>query len=124
MAAQMSLTREGVAKAFALSPETQLSLEEAGVLGPEPDGTYDLVTVAANLFNYGMRNAQEANARLLAAASALNDTLPALERLSALADHAELDGPARERITQELARFFDVFSKALSRATESLKAAV
>ena len=119
---QISLTREGVAKAFGLSPEVFSALEEAGVLQPQPDGAFDLAAVAASLFNYGMANAKAANERLLAAAGALNDTLPALQRLSELPQHAELEGPARDKVTTELAQFFEVFSKALSRATQTLQA--
>ncbi len=109
-------------KAFGLSPELFEALQSAGVLTPDPDGSYDLASVAANLFNYGMANARTANERLLAAASALNETLPALQQLSELPHHANLDGPAREAVTRELSRFFEVFSKALGRATEALQA--
>ena len=119
---QISLTREGVAKAFGLSPELFGALEDAGVLTAQEDGAFDLAAVAASLFNYGMANAKAANERLLAAAGALNDTLPALQRLSELAQHTGLDGPARDKVTTELAQFFEVFSKALSRATQTLQA--
>ncbi|HEX2552859.1 MAG TPA: hypothetical protein VHL98_04105 [Microvirga sp.] len=109
-------------KAFGLSPELFEALHEAAVLKPEPDGAYDLASVAANLFNYGMANARTANQRLLAAASALNETLPALQRLSDLPHNDALDGPAREAVTRELSQFFEVFAKALGQATEVLQA--
>lgn len=109
-------------KAFGLSPELFEALRAAGVLEPEPDGSFDLATVAAHLFNYGMANARTANERLLAAASALNETLPALQRLSDLPHHGDLDDAARAAVTRELSQFFEVFSKALGRATEALQA--
>jgi hypothetical protein len=68
-----------------------------------------------------MANARAANERLLAAAHALNETLPALQRLSELPEHAELDGDVREKVTRELSQFFEVFSKALGRATTTLQ---
>ena len=117
----ISLTRDGVVKAFGLSPELFQSLEEAGILTPQEDGAFDLATVAAALFNYGMANARAANERLLAAAHALNETLPALQRLSELPEHAELEGDVREKVTRELSQFFEVFSKALGRATTTLQ---
>ncbi len=109
-------------KAFGLSPELFEALQNAEVLKPEADGSFDLASVAANLFNYGMANARTANERLLAAASALNETLPALQRLSDLPQHADLDAAAREVVTQELSQFFQVFAKALGHATEVLQA--
>ncbi len=96
-------------------------LEETKVLEPGPDGSFDLADVAARLFNYGMANARAANERLLAAATALSETLPALQRLSELPDHAELKGSVRERVTAELSQFFEVFSKALAQATQTLQ---
>lgn len=117
----ISLTRDGVVKAFGLSPELFQSLEDAGILTPQPDGAFDLASVAASLFNYGMANARAANDRLLAAAQALNDTLPALQRLSELPEHSGVEGEARERVTRELSQFFEVFSKALGRATATLQ---
>jgi hypothetical protein len=109
-------------KAFGLSPELFQSLEEAGVLTPQEDGAFDLASVAASLFNYGMANARAANERLLAAANALNETLPALQRLSELPQHAGLEGEVRETVVRELSQFFEVFSKALGRATATLQA--
>ena len=82
-------------KAFGLSPELFEALQDAEVLKADADGSFDLASVAANLFNYGMANARTANERLLAAASALNETLPALQRLSDLPHHGELDDAAR-----------------------------
>ncbi len=108
-------------KAFGLSPELFEALQAAEVLKPEADGSFDLASVAANLFNYGMANARTANERLLAAASALNETLPALQRLSELPHHEDLDDAARGAVTRELSQFFEVFSKALGRATEVLQ---
>ena len=109
-------------KAFGLSPELFAALQDAEVLKADADGSFDLATVAANLFNYGMANARTANERLLAAASALNETLPALQRLSELPHHGDLDDAARKVVTTELSQFFEVFAKALGQATESLQA--
>jgi hypothetical protein len=38
-----------------------------------------------------------------------------------LPEHAELDGDVREKVTRELSQFFEVFSKALGRATTTLQ---
>jgi hypothetical protein len=77
--------------------------------------------VAAALFSYGIRRAQDADKKLAAVAGALNDALPALERLSTLPDHAKLDGEARERATAELATFFNSFAGLMARATAALQ---
>ena len=115
------MTREGVCKAFQLSPDLLSSLEENGVLRPEEDGTFELADVAAGLFNYGVRRARAADEKLAAVAGALNDALPALQRLSTLPDHAALEGDARERATAELARFFNSFAGLMARATAALQ---
>lgn len=115
------MTREGVCKAFQLSPELFDSLEAAEVLQPGEDGMFELADVAAALFNYGVRRARAADEKLAAVAGALNDALPALQRLSTLADQAELEGEARERVTGELATFFNAFAGLMTRATAALQ---
>jgi hypothetical protein len=97
------------------------ALEKAEVLAPGENGTFDLTSVAAALFNYGMGRARAADEKLAAVANALNETLPALQRLATLPDHAELEGEARNRATMELSTFFNAFSSLLARATEALK---
>jgi hypothetical protein len=67
---------------------------------------------------FGGRAADE---KLAAVAGALNDALPALQRLSTLPDHAALEGDARERATAELARFFNSFAGLMARATAALQ---
>ena len=54
--------------------------------------------------------------------SALNDALPALQRLSTLPDHAALEGEPRERVTAELSTFFNAFAGLMARATAALQA--
>ena len=54
--------------------------------------------------------------------AALNDALPALQRLSTLPDHAALDGEPRERVTAELSTFFNAFAGLMARATAALQA--
>jgi hypothetical protein len=115
------MTREGVCKAFQLSPELLASLEAGGVLSPGEDGTFELADVAAALFNYGTQRARAADEKLAAVAGALNDALPALQRLSTLPDHAGLEGEARERVTMELATFFNGFAGLMARATAALQ---
>ena len=115
------MTREGVCKAFQLSPELLASLESGGVLKPGEDGAFELADVAAALFKYGIRRAQAADEKLAAVGTALNDALPALQRLSTLPDHAELQGDARERVTMELATFFNSFAGLMARATAALQ---
>lgn len=115
------MTREGVCKAFQLSPELFDSLQAAEVLQPGEDGMFEFADVAAGLFNYGVRRARTADEKLAAVAGALNDALPALQRLSTLADNAELEGEARERVTSELATFFNAFAGLMTRATAALQ---
>ena len=115
------MTREGVCKAFGLPPALFEALESAGVLTPAEDGAFELADVAAALFNYGVGRARSADEKLAAVASALNDALPALQRLSALPDHAGLEGEPRERVTAELATFFNVFAGLMARATAALQ---
>jgi len=99
---ELKMTREGVCKAFGLSPELLEALESSAVLRPGEDGAFELSDVAAALFSYGIQRAKAADEKLAAVASALNDALPALQRLSTLPDHAALEGEPRERVTAEL----------------------
>ena len=115
------MTREGICKAFHLSPELLEVLEAGGILRAGEDGAFELVDVAAGLFNYGVRRARNADEKLAAVAGALNDALPALQRLSTLADNAALEGEARDRVTEELAAFFNSFAGLMSRATAALQ---
>lgn len=115
------MTREGICKAFQLSPDLLASLEAGGVLTPSEDGAFEFADVAAALFNYGIQRARAADEKLAAVAGALNDALPALQRLSTLPDHAELEGDVRERVTQELATFFNGFARLMARATAALQ---
>jgi hypothetical protein len=115
------LTREGVGRAFRLSPELLQALEEAGVLEAGEDGLFDLAVVAASLFNHGMARAKAADEKLAAVAGALNGALPALQRLSRLPDAAELEGEPRQRVMLELSAFFTAFSGLLAQATEALQ---
>jgi hypothetical protein len=115
------MTREGVSKAFGLSPELLEALESGGVLQAGEDGAFELSDVAAALFNYGIERARAADEKLTAVAAALNDALPALQRLSTLPDHAALEGEARERATAELSTFFNAFAGLMSRATAALQ---
>jgi hypothetical protein len=116
------MTREGICKAFQLSPDLLASLEAGGVLTPAEDGAFELAEVAAALFNYGIQRARAADEKLAAVASALNDALPALQRLSTLPDHAALEGEPRERVTAELSTFFNAFAGLMARATTALQA--
>src|SRR5215213_5120946 len=97
---ELKMTREGVCKAFGLSPELLEALESNAVLRPGEDGAFELSDVAA----------------------ALNDALPALQRLSTLPDHAALEGEPRERVTAELSTFFNAFAGLMARATAALQA--
>ena len=115
------MTREGVCKAFGLSPELLATLESAEVLRPGEDGAFEFADVAAALFNYGVQRARAADEKLAAVGSALNDALPALQRLSTLADHAALEGEPRERVTAELSTFFNAFAALMARATAALQ---
>jgi thiamine biosynthesis lipoprotein ApbE len=115
------MTRDEVAKAFRLSPDLIDALEEAGVLTAGADGQFDLAVVAGSLFNYGMARARAADEKLTAVAGALNQALPALQRLSTLPDAAKLQGDVRQRVTLELSAFFTAFSELLVRATEALQ---
>jgi hypothetical protein len=119
--AHLKMTREGVCKAFGLSPELFEALESAEVLKPGEDGAFELADVAAALFNYGIQRARAADEKLAAVASALNDALPALQRLSTLPDHAALEGAPRERATAELSTFFNAFAGLMARATAALQ---
>src|SRR3954471_18716360 len=95
---ELKMTREGVCKAFGLSPELLEALESSAVLRPGEDGALELSDVAAGLFSYGIPRAKAPDEKLAAVASALNDALPALQRLSTLPDHAALEGEPRERV--------------------------
>ncbi len=116
------LTREGICRAFNLPSQLMEALEKAGVLTAGEDETFDLTDVAAALFTYGMGRARAADEKLAAVANALNETLPALQRLATLPDNAALEGDARERVTVELSTFFNAFSSLLAKATEVLRA--
>ena len=117
----LRLTRDGLSKAFNLAPERIEALESAEVLTAGDDGCFDLTEVAAALFGYGLQRAHAADEKLAAVASALNDALPALHRLSTLADHAKLEGEIRERVTAELSTFFNAFAGLMGRATAALQ---
>lgn len=117
----LKLTRDGVCRAYNLAPDVLEALEAEGVVKPEEDGTFDLADVAAALFNYGIRRSRGADEKVAAVAAALHDTLPALQRLSTLADAAQLEGDARERVTAELSAFFNAFAGLMSRATAALQ---
>ena len=119
---ELKMTREGVCKAFGLSPELLEALESSAVLRPGEDGAFELSDVAAALFSYGIQRARAADEKLAAVASALNDALPALQRLSTLPDHAALEGEPRERVTAELSTFFNAFAGLMARATAALQA--
>jgi hypothetical protein len=119
--ANLRLTREGVCRAFSLSPDLLAALEADGVLNAGEDATFDLADVAAALFNYGMQRARGADEKLAAVASALNDALPALQRLSTLAETTQLQGEVRDRVTAELSTFFTAFAGLMSRATAALQ---
>jgi hypothetical protein len=119
--ANLKLTREGVCRAFNLSPDLLAALEADGVVKAGEDATFDLADFAAALFNYGLRRARGADEKLAAVAAALNDALPALQRLSTLADITEPEGEARERVTGELSTFFNAFAGLMSRATAALQ---
>ena len=121
MVTSPKLTREGVGRAFHLSPELVQALEEAGILEAGPDGLFDLAVVAASLFNHGMARAKASDEKLAAVAAALNGALPALQRLSTLPDAAQLEGEPRQRVVLELSVFFTAFSKLLARATDALQ---
>lgn len=97
------------------------ALEADGVLKAGEDATFDLADVAAALFNDGIQRARAADEKLAAVGSALNDALPALQRLSTLAETAELEGEARQRVTAELATFFNAFAGLMARATAALQ---
>jgi hypothetical protein len=118
---ELKMTREGVCKAFGLSPELLEALE-LSALRPGEDGAFELSDVAAALFSYGIQRARAADEKLAAVASALNDALPALQRLSTLPDHAALEGEPRERVTAELSTFFNAFAGLMARATAALQA--
>lgn len=117
----LKLTREGVCRAFNLRPELLEALERGGVLRPGEDGVFDVADVAAALFNYGINRAKAADEKLAAVAHALNDALPALQRLATLPEAEELTGEAKNKVTVELSTFFSAFSGLLSKATEALK---
>lgn len=117
----LKLTREGVCRAFNLRPELLEALEGGGVVAPGEDGAFDVADVAAALFNYGINRAKAADEKLAAVAHALNDTMPALQRLATLPEAPELEGEAKNKVTVELSAFFSAFSALLSKATEALK---
>ena len=114
------LTREGVCRTFKLSNETLEALERDGVLTPGPDNTFDVAGVAAAIFHFGMSRAVEAERKLGAVGAAIQEVLPALQRLSELPDHAALEGEVRDRVMVELSTFFTAFAGLLSRASATL----
>lgn len=114
------LTREGVCRTFKLSPEALEQLEQTGVLAPDADNMFDVAGVAAALFHFGMSRAAEADRKLAAVGKALQEVLPALQRLAGLADHLHLEGEAREKVMGELSAFFNAFASLLSQATAVL----
>jgi hypothetical protein len=63
---QLKMTREGVCKAFGLSPELLEALESSAVLRPGEDGAFELSDVAAALFTYGIQRARAADEKLAA----------------------------------------------------------
>ncbi|HEX8165554.1 MAG TPA: hypothetical protein VF601_07165, partial [Beijerinckiaceae bacterium] len=69
--AHLKMTREGVCKAFGLTPELLEALESAGVLKPAEDGAFELADVAAALCNYGIARARAADEKLAAVGGAL-----------------------------------------------------
>jgi hypothetical protein len=121
MTTSPKLTREGIGRAFHLSPDLVQALEAAGVVEAGQDGLFDLAVVAASLFNHGMARAKASDEKLTAVAAALNGALPALQRLSRLPDTAQLEGEARQRVVLELSVFFTAFSSLLVKATEALQ---
>jgi predicted RNA-binding Zn ribbon-like protein len=114
------LTREGVCRAFGLSPAVLKILEAQGVLKPDADHTFDLTEAAATLVRFGLGQAAQAERKLAAVSEALRAISPALQRLSELPDRAMLDAWARERVADELAAFFTAFAALLARSSAAL----
>ena len=118
------LTRDGVCRTFKMAPETLAHLEEAGVLAPEADGLFDVAGVSAALFHFGTAQADAADRKLAAVAAELQNAMPALERLAGIAERAQLDGEARDRVLAEVSLFFNAFAGLMSRATAVLNGEV
>ena len=117
---ELRLTRDGVCHTFKISPEVFEALESAGVLAPEEDGLFDLPNVSGAIFRFGMNRADVADRKLAAVAAALQGVLPALERLSGLADRAGLEGEAAERAMAEVSAFITAFAGLMTEATAVL----
>jgi len=111
------LTREGVCRAFGLSPAVLKVLEAQGVLEPDTDHTFDLTEAAAALVRFGLGQAAQAERKLAAVSEALRAISPALQRLSELPDRAMLDAWARERVADELPALFTAFATLLARSS-------
>jgi hypothetical protein len=115
------LTREEACEALAITPELFAKLESGGDLEPDPDGRFEPLAVAAAALRYGFHQAENADMKLSAVGAALADVKPALERLAALADRAELSGEAHTKVMVEVAAFFGAFADVMTRATAVLK---
>lgn len=117
----LRLTRDGVCRTFKLAPEMLQQLEGAGVLVPDGDHMFDVGGVAAALFHFGMSRSADADRKLAAVGTSLQDVLPALQRLAGLPDHLALEGEVREKVTAELSTFFNAFAALLGQATAVLR---
>jgi thiamine biosynthesis lipoprotein ApbE len=115
------LTREEACDALAITPELLHKIERSGALGADADGRLDPLTVGAAAVRYGLSQADAAERKLAEVGAALSDVKPALERLAALADRAELSGDTHNRVMVEVAAFFNAFAGVMNRATAALK---
>jgi hypothetical protein len=117
----LRLTREGLCRTFQLTPETLAEFERAGILRPGEDNLFDLAQTAGALFGFGMSRAASAERKVGAVALAIQDVMPALQRLANLPDRAGLEGEARQRVTDELSAFFNAFAGLMTRAKDALE---
>jgi hypothetical protein len=107
--------------ALGIAEEAFERLERAGILVPDGDGLYHPLGIAASFVRYGLDGARAADRRLEDVGAALGEVRPALDRLAALADRADLSGEARGRVMVELAAFFTAFAAVMNRATAMLQ---
>ena len=114
------LTREEASAALSITPELLDKLERDGVTA-DADGRFDPLALAAAAVRHGSQQAAVADRKLAEVGAALTDVKPALERLAALADRAELSGDTHNRVMIEVAAFFNAFAAVMNRATAALK---
>ena len=116
------LTREDACDALGLSADTLALIERAGGLLPDSEGRFDLATIATAAVRFGIARSDAADRKVASVGAALSEVRPALERLAALANRAELVGEAHDKVMVEVAAFFTAFAEAMNRATAALTA--